>query len=77
MNLNISKPTLTSAAPAKQAIRYEKRRLWRDIDGPNPYTGAPRPEFDEAWRNIIERMLFGIDRIPMSNYENSNDAQSV
>jgi hypothetical protein len=39
-------------------VQYEKRRLWRDIDGPNPYTGAPRPEFDEAWRKIIERMYY-------------------
>lgn len=42
-------------APATSAIRYEKRRLWRDIEGPNPFTGKPRPEFDQAWRDIIAR----------------------
>ncbi|KAI1409257.1 hypothetical protein F5Y13DRAFT_182154 [Hypoxylon sp. FL1857] len=40
-------------SPATSVIRYEKKRLWRDIDGSNPFTGKPRPEFDEAWRNII------------------------
>lgn len=45
----------TSTAPADSAIRYEKKRLWRDIDGPNPFTGKPRPEFDQAWRDIIAR----------------------
>ncbi|KAI0867571.1 hypothetical protein GGS24DRAFT_515174 [Hypoxylon argillaceum] len=40
-------------SPATSAIRYVKKRLWRDIDGPNPFTGKPRPELDEAWRKII------------------------
>ncbi|KAI1198161.1 hypothetical protein F5X97DRAFT_323731 [Nemania serpens] len=40
-------------SPATSAIRYEKKRLWRDIDGPNPFTGKPRPEFDTAWRDIV------------------------
>lgn len=46
------RPRLTYS-PADSAIRYEKKRLWRDIDGPNPFTGKPRPEFDQAWRDII------------------------
>ncbi|KAH8201065.1 hypothetical protein TruAng_004761 [Truncatella angustata] len=46
------RPQLTFS-PAISAIRYEKKRLWRDIDGPNPFTGKPRPEFDKAWRDII------------------------
>ncbi|KAI1465031.1 uncharacterized protein F4812DRAFT_439306 [Daldinia caldariorum] len=46
------RPQLTYS-PATSAIRYEKKRLWRDIDGPNPFTGKPRPEFDQAWRDII------------------------
>ncbi|KAK8119644.1 uncharacterized protein PG998_004270 [Apiospora kogelbergensis] len=40
-------------SPATSAIRYEKKRLWRDIDGPNPFTGSPRPSLDQAWRDII------------------------
>jgi hypothetical protein len=47
-------------SPAREAIRYEKKRLWRDIDGPNPYTGKPRPEFDTAWRKIIEPMTIKV-----------------
>lgn len=42
-------------APATTAISYEKRRLWRDIDGPNPFVGKPRPEFDRVWRDIVAR----------------------
>jgi hypothetical protein len=49
---------LTVPVPGKEAIQYERRRLWRDIDGPNPFVGKPRPAFDEAWHNIIERMMF-------------------
>jgi hypothetical protein len=73
----MTKIHLTQTAPAKNSIRYEKRRLWRDIDGPNPYTGAPRPEFDEAWRNIIERMLNRNGAISVPDPQNSYDAQSI
>ncbi|KAI8950686.1 hypothetical protein F4801DRAFT_548030 [Xylaria longipes] len=40
-------------SPATSAIRYVKKRLWRDIDGPNPFTGKPRPDFDKAWHEIV------------------------
>ncbi|KAF2197123.1 hypothetical protein GQ43DRAFT_381725 [Delitschia confertaspora ATCC 74209] len=39
--------------PAKNIIRYEKKRLFRDIEN-NVYTGEPRPEHDEAWAKLIE-----------------------
>jgi hypothetical protein len=42
------------AAPGKGAIEYQKVRLMRDLEN-NPYTGDPRPEFDEAWARLIER----------------------
>ncbi|KAF2260274.1 hypothetical protein CC78DRAFT_501936 [Lojkania enalia] len=41
-------------SPATEALRYEKKRLWRDIDGPNPFSGSPRPELDKAWHDILD-----------------------
>ena len=47
---------IVCSAPAKddEALHYEKRRLWRNIDD-NVFTGDPRPELDAAWRELIER----------------------
>ncbi|KAK3688837.1 hypothetical protein B0T22DRAFT_162549 [Podospora appendiculata] len=45
--------TRLTYSPADSVIRYEKKRLWRDIEGPNPFIGQPRPELDQAWREII------------------------
>ncbi|KAK0621567.1 hypothetical protein B0T17DRAFT_534429 [Bombardia bombarda] len=56
---NCARPQLVYS-PATSAIRYEKKRLWRDIDGPNPYTGSPRPEFDKAWRDLIAPMTIKV-----------------
>ncbi|KAJ4305492.1 hypothetical protein N0V90_001023 [Kalmusia sp. IMI 367209] len=53
------RPQLTYS-PATEALRYEKRRLWRDIDGPNPFTGAPRPELDKAWHDLLEPMTIKV-----------------
>ncbi|CAG8956369.1 hypothetical protein HYFRA_00003751 [Hymenoscyphus fraxineus] len=52
------RPKLTYS-PAKDSIRYEKRRLTRNITS-NVYTGDPRPEFDEAWRKLIEPITIKI-----------------
>ncbi|KAF2816480.1 uncharacterized protein BDZ99DRAFT_136906 [Mytilinidion resinicola] len=48
-------------SPAKSVIRYEKKRLIRNIEN-NVYTGAPRPEHDHAWRRLIEPMTIRISR---------------
>ncbi|CAI6312384.1 unnamed protein product [Periconia digitata] len=53
------RPQLTFS-PATEAIRYEKKRLWRDIDGPNPFTGVPRPELDKAWHDLLEPMTIKV-----------------
>ncbi|KAH8600043.1 hypothetical protein B0O99DRAFT_480203, partial [Bisporella sp. PMI_857] len=45
------------SAPGRTAIQYQKPRLWRDLNN-NPYTGDPRPEFDEAWSALIERTQY-------------------
>lgn len=42
-----------STAQASNAITYVRKRLWRSLEN-NPFTGSPRPEFDEAWKHIIE-----------------------
>ncbi|KAJ5245945.1 hypothetical protein N7468_000928 [Penicillium chermesinum] len=42
-----------SYSPAKEAIKYELRRLHRALDH-NNFTGEPRQEFDAAWNQILE-----------------------
>jgi muconolactone delta-isomerase len=41
-------------APSKMITSYEKKTLWRDI-GHNVFTGLPRPEFDQAWHQLLSR----------------------
>ncbi|KAF2497000.1 hypothetical protein BU16DRAFT_345995 [Lophium mytilinum] len=48
-------------SPARSAIRYEKKRLVRNIKN-NVYTGVPRPEHDQAWRRLIEPITIRIAR---------------
>lgn len=60
MDFALTSGPLYLTAPATAAIRYEKKRLWREIDGPNPFTGKPRPELDVAWRDIIARKYVNI-----------------
>ncbi|ETS75000.1 hypothetical protein PFICI_13484 [Pestalotiopsis fici W106-1] len=55
-------------SPATSALRYEKKRLWRDIDGPNPYTGKPRPEHDEAWRELISPITIKVSADELSRF---------
>lgn len=51
----VSQTELTHlTAPAKHVISYEQRRLKRDIEN-NVFTGDPRPEFDAAWKYLLER----------------------
>jgi len=44
-------------ATATTAILYEKKRLWRDIDGSNPFIGKPCPELDSAWGELVSCSL--------------------
>ncbi|PHH90570.1 hypothetical protein CDD83_3257 [Cordyceps sp. RAO-2017] len=39
--------------PALEAIRYERKTLWRSIVN-NSFTGEPRPELDAAWARLLE-----------------------
>ncbi|KJK63524.1 protein of unknown function DUF3328 [Aspergillus parasiticus SU-1] len=48
-----------SYSPAKHIISYEQRRLKRDIEN-NVFTGDPRPEFDAAWKHLLEPMTIKI-----------------
>lgn len=60
-------------APAKHAIRYQKKRLWRDITN-NVYTGVPKPDHDAAWSHLVERKLspVGPDR-QLTRYGSNHD----
>ncbi|KAF2684868.1 hypothetical protein K458DRAFT_366310 [Lentithecium fluviatile CBS 122367] len=46
--------------PAKHAIEYERRTLWRSIEPDNVYAGDPRDdptrEHDAAWRQLVKPM---------------------
>ncbi|KAI0415965.1 hypothetical protein F5X98DRAFT_206520 [Xylaria grammica] len=55
-------------SPATSAIRYEKKRLWRDIDGPNAFTGKPRPEFDKAWHDIVAPITIKVSRSELQRF---------
>ncbi|KAE8418449.1 hypothetical protein BDV36DRAFT_295093 [Aspergillus pseudocaelatus] len=55
-----------SYSPAKHVISYEKRRLKRDIEN-NVFTGDPRPEFDAAWKHLLEPMTINITSEELSN----------
>lgn len=47
---------ITSTAPAKSAISYERKKLMRNIED-NVFTGQPRPEHDAAWTRLVERLF--------------------
>jgi len=53
------RPKLTYT-PAKSAIKYERKTLYRFITGGNVYTGEPRPELDQAWHDLIDPMVIKI-----------------
>ncbi|KAE8134697.1 hypothetical protein BDV38DRAFT_285646 [Aspergillus pseudotamarii] len=55
-----------SYSPAKDVIFYEKRRLKRDIKD-NVFTGDPRPEFDAAWKHLLEPMTINITSEELTN----------
>ncbi|KAB8263844.1 hypothetical protein BDV32DRAFT_146148 [Aspergillus pseudonomiae] len=55
-----------SYSPAKQVISYEQRRLKRDIEN-NVFTGNPRPEFDAAWKHLLEPMTIKISSEELSH----------
>ncbi|GAW16194.1 hypothetical protein ANO14919_056170 [Xylariales sp. No.14919] len=55
-------------SPATSAIRYEKKRLWRDIDGPNAFTGKPRPEFDKAWHDIVAPITIKVSHSELQRF---------
>ncbi|KAF1962131.1 hypothetical protein CC80DRAFT_487667, partial [Byssothecium circinans] len=57
---NCVRPQLVYS-PAKGAIKYEKKRLFRDIDN-NVYAGKPRPEHDEAWAKLIEPITIKVSQ---------------
>ena len=61
------RPQLISS-PARSALQYTKKRLWRDIDGPNPFTGSPRPEFDQAWKQMIEPMTIKVSADELAGF---------
>ncbi|MCJ1246597.1 hypothetical protein MMC30_003806 [Trapelia coarctata] len=52
---------LLSYSPAKAAIEYEKRTLWRFIVN-NVFTGEPREEFDNAWHDLLSPMVIRITK---------------
>ncbi|BCS02759.1 oxidase ustYa family protein [Aspergillus luchuensis] len=66
------KPKL-SYSPARTAIKYEPRRLYRDIDH-NDFTGDPRPEFDAAWNHLLQPMTIKISKEELSNLPDSSIA---
>lgn len=43
-------------SPALEAIRYQRKTLWRSIENDNPYTGQPRLELDQAWHELMRPM---------------------
>ncbi|OTA62303.1 hypothetical protein K449DRAFT_433959 [Hypoxylon sp. EC38] len=47
-------------SPATSSISYERIELWRSIEPSNVYTGEPREELDEAWRELIKPMAIKI-----------------
>jgi len=63
------RPQLVFSGPRESgATIYERRRLFRSLKD-NPFTGDPRPEYDEAWRDIIEPMTV---RITPEEYERAD-----
>ncbi|KAI1324529.1 hypothetical protein F5Y16DRAFT_402384 [Xylariaceae sp. FL0255] len=55
-------------SPATSSIRYEKKRLWRDIDGPNHFTGKPRPELDSAWEELIGPLVIKVSGDELNHF---------
>jgi hypothetical protein len=49
-----SRSSNNRTAPSRKITSYEKKTLWRDI-GHNVFTGLPRPEFDQAWHDLLSR----------------------
>ncbi|KAK8055066.1 hypothetical protein PG993_000293 [Apiospora rasikravindrae] len=47
-------------SPATTSISYERTTLWRSIEQDNVFTGDPRDELDEAWRNLVKPMTIKI-----------------
>ncbi|KAH0172975.1 hypothetical protein KCU67_g1499, partial [Aureobasidium melanogenum] len=44
-------------SPIWQAVEYEKKVFYQDVEETRKYTGDPRPELEEAWANITEGHL--------------------
>ncbi|KAL4865662.1 hypothetical protein BDV12DRAFT_174323 [Aspergillus spectabilis] len=65
LNQTCVRPRL-SYSPALAVLSYEPKRLKRDIDH-NPFTGDPRPEFDAAWKYILEPMTIKITASELSH----------
>lgn len=42
--------------PARSALQWEVRRLETNIRG-NVFVGEPRPELENAWHNLLQRMF--------------------
>ncbi|KAF2797785.1 hypothetical protein K505DRAFT_372183 [Melanomma pulvis-pyrius CBS 109.77] len=51
-------------SPATEAIKYERRKLWRSIELENPYAGDPRvdptPLHDAKWSELVRPMAMKI-----------------
>ncbi|KAK7938130.1 uncharacterized protein PG986_014998 [Apiospora aurea] len=61
-------------SPATSSISYEKTTLWRSIEQDNVYTGEPRDELDEAWRNLVKPMTIKITAQELENLGESSIA---
>lgn len=45
---------LSSIAPARSAIQYERVEFNNNPEKQNLYKGHPRPEHDEAWKELLQ-----------------------
>lgn len=54
--LQSSRESLLSNSPINDLVTYEDRQLGTHYTN-SPYTGLPRPEFDEAWAKLLNYTL--------------------
>ncbi|KAF2186439.1 hypothetical protein K469DRAFT_663313 [Zopfia rhizophila CBS 207.26] len=53
--------------PAKHAISYQTKRLFRHINH-NVFTGKPRPEYEEAWRKLVEPIAIKVSNKELAKF---------
>jgi len=55
-------------SPASNAIRYERRYFEKQGHATSPFSGAPRPELEEAWHDLLSGMNIKVSEEYLTPY---------